>query len=66
LRIGVAEACFEPINVAKPISHLRIFILVKVATAPRSRTTFGKPGRMRLMLESAHEIAENDHVFGAG
>jgi hypothetical protein len=26
-------------------------------------TTFGNMGRMKLMLESAHEIAENDPMF---
>jgi hypothetical protein len=28
-----------------------------------SRTTFGNLGRMKLMLESAHEIVENDPMF---
>jgi hypothetical protein len=57
-------------NTASPIARLRPvpdtdrFELFYWSNVKGRWTTFGNFGRMKLMLNSAHEIVENDPMFG--
>jgi hypothetical protein len=47
----------------RPIPDTDRFELLYWSNARGRWTTFGNLGRMKLMLESAHEIVENDPMF---
>ena len=47
----------------RPIPNTDRFELFYWSNAKARWTTFGNLGRMKLMLESAHEIVENDPIF---
>jgi hypothetical protein len=47
----------------RPIPDTDRFELFYWSHAKGRWTTFGNLGRMKLMLESAHEIVENDPIF---
>ena len=53
----------NPIARLRPIPHTDRFELFYWSNVKRRWTTFGNLGRMKLMLESAHEIVENDPMF---
>jgi hypothetical protein len=53
----------SPIAQLRPIPNTDRFELFYWSNAKDRWTTFGDFGRMKLMLESAHEIVENDPMF---
>jgi len=53
----------NPIARLRPIPHTDRFELFYWSNIKGRWTTFGNLGRMKLMLESAHEIVENDPMF---
>ena len=53
----------NPIARLRPIPDTNRFELFYWSNAKGRWTTFGNLGRMKLMLESAHEIVESDPMF---
>ena len=53
----------NPIARLRPIPDTDRFELFYWSNDKGRWTTFGNLGRMKLMLESAHEIVENDPMF---
>jgi hypothetical protein len=53
----------NPIARLRPIPHTDRFELFYWSNVKGRWTTFGNLGRMKLMIESAHEIVENDPMF---
>jgi len=53
----------NPIARLRPIPNTDRFELFYWSNVKGRWTTFGNLGRMKLMLESAHEIVENDPMF---
>ena len=53
----------NPIARLRPIPSTDRFELFYWSNRKGRWTTFGNMGRMKLMLESAHEIVENDPMF---
>jgi hypothetical protein len=53
----------NPIARLRPIPSTDRFELFYWSNSKGRWTTFGNMGRMKLMLESAHEIVENDPTF---
>jgi hypothetical protein len=53
----------NPIARLRPIPDTDRFELFYWSNTKGRWTTFGNLGRMKLMLESAHEIVENDPMF---
>jgi hypothetical protein len=53
----------NPIARLRPIPDTDRFELFYWSNVQGRWTTFGNLGRMKLMLESAHEIVENDPMF---
>jgi hypothetical protein len=53
----------NPIARLRPIAGTDRFELFYWSNVKGRWTTFGNLGRMKLMLESAHEIVENDPMF---
>ena len=53
----------HPIARLRPIPDTDRFELFYWSNDKGRWTTFGNLGRMKLMLESAHEIVENDPMF---
>jgi hypothetical protein len=53
----------DPIARLRPILNTDRFELFYWSNAKDRWTTFGSLGRMKLMLESAQEIVENDPIF---
>ena len=53
----------SPIARLRPIPNTDRFELFYWSSLTRRWTTFGNLGRMKLMLESAQEIVENDPMF---
>jgi hypothetical protein len=53
----------NPIARLRPIPSTDRFELFYWSNSKGRWTTFGNMGRMKLMLESAHEIVENDPIF---
>ncbi len=53
----------SPIARLRPIPDTDRFELFYWSNGKGRWTTFGNLGRMKLMLESAHEIVENDLMF---
>jgi len=53
----------NPIARLRPIPDTDRFELFYCSNVKGRWTTFGNLGRMKLMLESAHEIVENDPIF---
>ena len=53
----------NPIAWLRPIPSTDRFELFYWSNSKGRWTTFGNMGRMKLMLESAHEIVENDPTF---
>src|SRR5271169_518375 len=53
----------NPIARLRPIPETDRFELFYWSNVKGRWTTFGNLGRMKLMLESAHEIVENDPMF---
>ena len=53
----------NPIARLRPIPDTDRFELFYWSSSKGRWTTFGNMGRMKLMLESAHEIVENDPMF---
>ena len=53
----------NPIARLRPIPNTDRFELFYWSDIKGRWTTFGNLGRMKLMLESAHEIVENDPMF---
>ena len=53
----------NPIARLRPIPNTDRFELFYWSNIKGRWTTFGNLGRMKLMLESAHEIVENDPMF---
>jgi hypothetical protein len=53
----------NPIARLRPIPNTDRFELFYWSNTKGRWTTFGNLGRMKLMLESAHEIVENDPMF---
>ena len=53
----------DPIARLRPIPNTDRFELFYWSNVKERWTTFGNLGRMKLMLESAHEIVENDPMF---
>jgi hypothetical protein len=53
----------SPVARLRPIPNTDRFELFYWSNAKGRWTTFGNMGRMKLMLESAHEIVENDPIF---
>jgi hypothetical protein len=53
----------NPIARLCPIPATDRFELFYWSNGTARWTTFGNMGRMKLMLESAHEIVENDPIF---
>jgi hypothetical protein len=53
----------NPIARLRPIPNTDRFELFYWSNIKGRWTTFGNFGRMKLMLESAHEIVENDPMF---
>jgi hypothetical protein len=53
----------NPIARLRPIPNTDRFELFYWSNDKGRCTTFGNLGRMKLMLESAHEIVENDPMF---
>jgi hypothetical protein len=53
----------NPVARLRPIPDTDRFELFYWSNAKGRWTTFGNLGRMKLMIESAHEIVENDPIF---
>ena len=53
----------NPVARLRPIPHADRFELFYWSNVKGRWTTFGNLGRMKLMIESAHEIVENDPMF---
>ena len=53
----------NPVARLRPIPDTDRFELLYWSNAKGRWITFGNLGRMKLMLESAHEIVENDPIF---
>jgi hypothetical protein len=53
----------SPVARLRPIPSTDRFELFYWSNAKGSWTTFGNIGRLNLMIESAHEIVENDPIF---
>ena len=53
----------NPVARLRPVPHTDRFELFYWSNATGRWTTFGNLGRMKLMLESAHEIVESDPMF---
>jgi hypothetical protein len=53
----------NPVARLRPIPDTDRFELFYWSNAKGRWTTFGNLGRMKLMIESAHEIVENDPMF---
>jgi hypothetical protein len=53
----------DPLARLRPIPDTDRFELFYWSNVKGRWTTFGNMGRMKLMLESAHEIVENDPMF---
>jgi hypothetical protein len=53
----------SPIARLRPIPGIDRFELLYWSSAKGRWTTFGNMGRMKLMLQSAHEIVENEPMF---
>jgi hypothetical protein len=53
----------NPVARLRPIPNTDRFELFYWSNVKARWTTFGNLGRMKLMLESAHEIVENDPMF---
>jgi len=53
----------NPVARLRPIPNTDRFELFYWSNVKGRWTTFGNMGRMKLMLESAHEIVENDPMF---
>jgi hypothetical protein len=53
----------NPVARLRPIPNTDRFELFYWSNSKGRWTTFGNMGRMKLMLESAHEIVENDPMF---
>jgi len=53
----------NPVARLRPIPNTDRFELFYWSNVKGRWTTFGNFGRMKLMLESAHEIVENDPMF---
>ena len=53
----------NPVARLRPIPDTDRFELFYWSNAKGRWITFGNLGRMKLMLESAHEIVENDPIF---
>jgi hypothetical protein len=53
----------NPVARLRPIPDTDRFELFYWSNVKGRWTTFGNMGRMKLMLESAHEIVENDPMF---
>jgi hypothetical protein len=53
----------NPVARLRPIPNTDRFELFYWSNVKDRWTTFGNMGRMKLMLESAHEIVENDPMF---
>jgi hypothetical protein len=53
----------NPVARLRPIPDTDRFELFYWSNVKGRWTTFGNLGRMKLMLESAHEIVENDPMF---
>ena len=53
----------NPLARLRPIPRTDRFELFYWSNVKGRWTTFGNMGRMKLMLQSAHEIVENDPVF---
>lgn len=53
----------RPIARLRPIGETDRFELFYWSDSKGRWTTFGNMGRMKLMLDSAHEIVENDPMF---
>jgi hypothetical protein len=53
----------SPVARLRPIPNTDRFELFYWSNVKGRWTTFGNFGRMNLMLESAHEIVENDPMF---
>ena len=53
----------NPVARLRPIPDTNRFELFYWSNAKGRWTTFGNLGRMKLMLESAYEIVENDPIF---
>jgi len=53
----------NPVARLRPIPNTDRFELFYWSNVKGRWTTFGNLGRMKLMLESAHEIVENDPMF---
>jgi hypothetical protein len=54
----------KPVARLRPIPDTDRFELFYWSNLKARWTTFGNMGCMKLMLESAHEIVENDPMFG--
>jgi hypothetical protein len=53
----------NPVARLRPIPNTDRFELFYWSSSKERWTTFGNMGRMKLMLESAHEVVENDPMF---
>jgi hypothetical protein len=53
----------NPVARLRPIPNTDRFELFYWSNSKGRWTTFGNMGRMKLMLDSAHEIVENDPMF---
>jgi hypothetical protein len=53
----------SPIARLRPIPNTDRFELFYWSNVNARWTTFGNLGRMKLMIESVHEIVENDPIF---
>jgi hypothetical protein len=53
----------NPVARLRPIPNTDRFELFYWSNVKGRWTTFGNMGRMKLMLDSAHEIVENDPIF---
>ena len=53
----------NPVARLRPIPDTDRFELFYWSNVKARWTTFGNLGRMKLILESAHEIVENDPIF---
>ena len=53
----------SPVARLRPIPNTDRFELFYWSNLKGRWTTFGNLGRMKLMIQSAQEIVENDHIF---
>jgi hypothetical protein len=59
----ILDRTSNPVARLRPIPGTDRFELFYWSNVKGRWTTFGNMGRMKLMLESAHEIVENDPMF---